>query len=298
MSKKYFRRDYNSNELYSSTVTHLRNKYYNLFRAQFKWNGLNYRQEDYIMRKFYGEGTVSAFKIKNLDELGFAPWAMQSWDMYDLPETVLLINEHNSPLIPRKIMTVDKDVCLGYIQRNKNTISMIVDWYIKRIAEVEMVINTNLNLQKIPFLLPTTPENKDKAEDIIRKILNNELVVFTDIDPNEISAVLTEAPYIVDKLVDYKTTLENNLKSFLGINNNGVEKQEQLQLGEINANNDEIMDSENSFFDCLNEWCDNIKETLGIEISVERTSEPIEVMGQVHENEEKPGPKEEEEDDE
>ena len=295
MSKKYFRRNNNANALYQDTVQHLRNKYYNLFRAQFKWNGLNYRQEDYIMRKFYGAGTVVAFKINNVNELGFAPWIMQSWDMYDLPETLLLINEHGSPLIPKKVMTVDKDVCIGYIQRNKKSIFSMVDWYIQRIAEVEMVINTNLQLHKMPFLLPTTPENKDKVEDIIRRILNNDLVVFTDIDPNEIAAVLTECPYIIDKLVDYKTTLENSLKSFLGINNNGVEKQEQLQLGEINANNDEIMDSENSFFDCLEEWCKNIKETLGIEISVERTSEPIEVMGQMHLNEEKPGPKETEE---
>ena len=297
MSKRrYYLDEQNPNEMYNKTVQVLRNKYFNLYRAQFKWNGINYRQEDYIMKKFYGDGTVSAFRIKNLDELGFAPWVRQSWDMYGLPETVLLINEHGSPLVPNDIQTVDKDVCIGYIQRNKKSIFMVVDWYVKRIAEVEMVINTNLQLHKMPFLVSVTEENKKKAEDIIKQILNNELVVFTDIETADLGAVSTIAPYIIDKLVDYKNTLENELKTYLGVNNNGVEKQEQLQLGEINANNDEIMDNENNFFDCLQEWCKNIKETLGIEISVERTSEPIEVMGQEHELTEKTGPKESEED--
>ena len=155
MSKRnYFKNWTNQNDLYAETVQIYRNKYYNLYRAQFKWNGLNYRQEDYIMRRFYQNGTVAAFKIKNIDELGFAPWSMNSWDMYDLPETVSLINEHGSPLIPIQPQVVDKDVCLGYIQRNKKPVAMIVDWYIKRIAQVEMVINTNLQLHKLPFIIP------------------------------------------------------------------------------------------------------------------------------------------------
>ena len=300
MSKKnYFKSLLNQNDVYAQTVQMYRNKYYNLYRAQFKWTGLNYRQEDYIMRRFWQNGTVAAFKIKNLEELGFAPWTLNSWDMYNLPETVTLINEHASPLIPATVQTVDKDVCLGYIQRNKKGIAMIVEWYIDRIAQVEMVINTNLELHKMPFLIPIDKENEAIARDTVQRILNNELVLFIEgADPTLFKAVVTEAPYIIDKLCDYKTTLENELKTYLGIDNNGVEKQEQLQMSEVNANNDEIMDSEGSFMDSLNEWCDNIKETLGITISVETTSKPVEMDGEGHDMTEKPGPKEGEEDEE
>lgn len=78
MSKKRYSRYRDPNADYEKCVQMYRNKYYNLFRANFKWTGLDYRQEDYIMRQLYGKGTVAAFKIKGIDELGFAPWAMQS----------------------------------------------------------------------------------------------------------------------------------------------------------------------------------------------------------------------------
>lgn len=289
--KKYYRKRQDVSRDFDDCVNIYRNRYFNAFRRQIKVNGLDYRQEEYVMKKFYGSGTVAAFKIKGIDELGFTQWAMQSWDMYDQPETVTLVNVHGSPLIPSRVMTVDKDVCLGYIQRNKKPISLIVDWYIKRIAQVEMVINTNLHLHKMPFLIPVA-EDQAKVEDTIDRILNNELVITVeDMDPNMFKAVITGAPYIIDKLHEYKVGLENELKTYLGIDNQGaVEKREQLNLDETNANNADINDGIEGFLDCLNEWADNIREVLGVDISFERASEPVVAIGEVHEGEQ-PGPK-------
>lgn len=290
MAKKNFRARKDAGIEFNECVQIYRNKYFNSFRRQIKTNGLDYRQEEYVMKKFYGSGTVAAFKIKGIDELGFAPWALQTWDMYDCPETVVLINEHASPLTPSKVMTVDKDVCLGYIQRNKKPISLIVDWYIKRIAQVEMVINTNLQLHKMPFLIPVA-EDQAKAQDIVDRILNNELVIFAeDVEPTTFKAVVTGAPYLIDKLHEYKVGLENELKTYLGIDNQGaVEKREQLNLDETNANNADINDGIEGFLDCLNEWADNIRQTLGINISFERASEPVTAIGEFHTGD-KPGP--------
>lgn len=293
-----FKSQEESIQLYNKAVNHYRNKYYNLFLAQFKWNGLNYRQKDFIMRKFWDEGTVAVIKDKFVDEPIFAQWILERKDMlYGVPDAVRLVNTYNSPLIPRGSLTVDKDVCIGYIQRNHKSIYSVVNWYAERIAQVEMVINTNLQLQKMPFLLSVT-EDADKVQDVINRILNNEIVITVEgFDINSINSVITETPYLIDKLVNYKVSLENELKTYLSINNNGVQKIQQLQMAEVNANNDEIMDSETNFFESLQEWCDNIKEVLGLNISVKSTSKPIKVEGQVHENEEKPGPKEEDEDD-
>lgn len=160
-----------------------------------------------------------------------------------------------------------------------------------------MVINTNLQLHKLPFVIPVD-EDKAKIEDAIKRILNNELVLFVEgVDPALFKAVSTEAPYIIDKLHEYKVGLENELKTYFGVDNQGaIEKREQLQLDEINAGNDEINDYANNFLDCLTEWCDNIKETLGKDLSVEPTSKPVEMSGEVHDGE-KPGPKGDEDND-
>ena len=293
MAKKtIFGRTYSQNDDYQKAINAYRNKYYNLYRANFKWTGINYRQEDYIMRKFWGLGTVSAFRIGGIDELGFAPWTLEEWDMYDMPERVLLVNEHGSPLIPNTVQTVDKDVVLGYAQKNKKPLKAMVDWYIERIVQVEMVINTNLNLHKMPFLIPVE-DDQAKIEDAVARILNNELVLFVQgADPSVFKAVATGAPYIIDKLHEYKVGLENELKTYLGIDNQGaIEKREQLQLDEINAGNDEINDHAHSILDSMKEFCERIKEVFGAIINVEPTSEPVNSIGEVHMGA-KPGPKE------
>lgn len=287
--------DKDVNQVYNQTVNMLRNKYYNLYRSNFKWNNINYRQEDFIMRKFWKDGTVAAFKIKGLDEIGFCSWGRCTIDMYGETETVNLVNQYGSPLVPSTIQVVDKDVVIGWIQSNRKPISMLVDWYIERIAQVDMVINTNLNLHKLPFLIPLDKgdkESKKAIEDAISKILNNELVLFVDgVEPSLFKAVSTQAPYIIDKLANYKKDLENELKTYLAVNNPGVTKIEQLQLSEVNANNDEINSHDEDFKEQLDKFCERIRETLGYDISVEIIREKVEDAGIAKEYEEAPGPK-------
>lgn len=288
----FFRRSKNQNREFATAVNMLRNKYYNLFRANFKWYGLNYREEDYIMRKFWGDGTVAAFKIKPVDVIGYTIYTQNSWDMYDNPETVLFINERGVPFIPATVQTVDRDCVIGYIQRNRKPLKMMVEYYIDRIAQVEMVINVNLNIHKMPFVIPVDSADA-KINDIVDRILNNELVIFApDVDPMTFKSIATGAPYIIDKLQDYKTALENELKTILGVDNSGsVQKREQMQLDEVNAVNDEINDYAGQYLDCLQEFCERVREVLGGDIWVEPTSAPVESIGEYHTGA-KPGPKE------
>lgn len=288
----------NVNDVYNQTVAMLRNKYYALYRSNFKWNNINYRQEDFIMRKFWADGTVCAFKIPAVDEIGFCSWARNTIDMYGETETVYLVNQYGSPLIPSTLQVVDKDVVIGWIQSNRKPLRMIVDWYIERIAQVDMVINTNLNLHKLPFLIPLDKGDKDaknKLQDVVSRILNNELVLFVEgVDPTLFKAVATEAPFIIDKLANYRKDLENDLKTVLGVNNPGVSKIEQLQLSEVQANDAEVNSHDTDYTYQLEQFCERIKETLGYDISVETVREPVEEVQEEKEYEEAPGPKGEE----
>ena len=285
----------NVNDVYNQTVNMLRNKYYALYRSNFKWNNIDYRQEDFIMRKFWADGTVCAFKIPNIDEIGFCSWARNTIDMYGETETVYLVNQYGSPLIPSTLQIVDKDVVIGWIQSNRKPLRMIVDWYIERIAQVDMVINTNLNLHKLPFLIPLDKGDKDaksKLQDVVSRILNNELVLFVEgVDPTLFKAVATEAPFIIDKLANYRKDLENDLKTVLGVNNPGVNKIEQLQLSEVQANDAEVNSHDTDYTYQLEQFCERIKETLGYDISVETVREPVEEVQEEREYEEAPGPK-------
>lgn len=285
-------------ELDYETVVHmLTNKYYNIYRSNFKTTGLNYREEQYVMNRFWENGTVAAFKLKHTDELGYAQWAMNTWDMYGEPETVNLINKYGSPLVPNGIQTVDKDVVIGYIQSNRKPLRMLVDWYVRRIAQVEMVLNTNLQLQKMPFIIPVDNGNeRAKLEDLVERIINDEIVIAVEgVEPAIFKSIATNVPYVIDKLQNYKKDLENDLLTYVGVNNSGSNKVEQLQLAEVNSNNEEINLSDTNFDINLAGFCSRVQETLGRTISIEISQPDVEESGEKHELTEKTGPKAEEE---
>ncbi|MCQ2088153.1 MAG: hypothetical protein MJZ37_08860 [Bacilli bacterium] len=296
--KKQFYGSRSAADVYRNTVHMLNNKYYNIYRSNFKTKGLTYREEQYVMNRFWEAGTVAAFNIKHTDALGYAQWAMNTWDMYGEPEQVNLINKYGSPLVPSGIQVVDKDVVIGYIQSNRKPLNMIVNWYVERIAQIQMVINTNLELHKMPFIIPVGDDSeKKKIMDVVDKILNNEIVIAVEgVEPNIFKAISTQVPYIIDKLENHMKNLENDLLTYLGVNNSGSNKVEQVQLSEVNSNNEEINLSDDNFNDNLKQFCRRVKEVLGKDISIEVSGQDAQADGQVHENDEKTGPKDDGED--
>lgn len=291
--KKVYKSSIDFGNVYDETCHMLNNKYYNIFRSNFYTEGLDYRQKKYVMDKFWNFGSVASFRIKNSDEIGFAKWNRITWDMYGEPETINLVNTYGSPLIPNGELVVDEDVVIIYIQSNRKPVKLIVDWYVKRIAQVECIINTNLQVQKMPFIIPVADENeKAKLEDVVERILNNEIVICVDgVEPQLFKAIATGVPYLVDKLQNYKKDLENDLLTYLGVNNSGSNKVEQLQMAEVNSNNEEINLSDSNFNTELQEGCERVKEVLNIIINIGVSSPDATNDGQEHDNDIKPGAK-------
>lgn len=138
-----------------------------------------------------------------------------------------------------------------------------------------MVINTNLQVSKLPWLIGVTPADKEKAEDIIDRILNDEVVVFSDMqDLQMVQSFATTTPYIIDKLYSYKTSLENELLTFLGLDNSQTDK--QLLVDQVNANNESINANQQSLLNHLEQFLDDINEVFGVSYSVEPTRKPVE----------------------
>lgn len=294
MTKTSRRIVYDISNNYDTICDMLNNKYYNLYRSNFRTKNLTYREEQYVMNRLWENGTVAAFKIKHTDKLGYTKWQRATVDMYGEPESVTLLNKYGTSFIPSTIQVVDKDVVIGYIQSNRKGVKKIVDWYVRRIAQVECIINTQLLLHSIPFLIPVEDGNEyKKLEDIVDRILNHEVVIGIEgVNPNIFKSISTNAPYLIDKLQNYKKDLENELLTYLGVNNNGTNKIEQLQLAEVNSNNEEINLSDDNFNTNLKQFCDRVKEVLGIEISIEICSPDASRDGIEHNYDEKPGPKE------
>lgn len=273
MSKEVKRNIKTIQEIRKNIKTVLNNKYYNLWMSKYETD-LDPEVYHYLFKKLWETGTIAGFAIKHTDELAVAPYTTQTYNMYDYPEKVQLVNVRNSPLIPRGNKVVNKDVVIGWCQSNHKSIKFMVDKYIDRILDVEMVINTQLETHKLPFLIGISPEDKKRADDIVSKILNNEPVVFMDLnDLNLVKTLVNGNPYIIDKLVEYKQTIECELLTYLGLDNAVSQK---VNLDITNANNNLINAFKADIDYNIQNFVNDCAEYLGINFYLNMRQDDIE----------------------
>ena len=270
-------------ELLKEVSDNYTDKYYNIWMSKFKWTGLDEetkeQQENYIMRKLWSDGSLAIRNIANTNLIALMPFATISYNYLDFPETVNLINKRgvSEVIIPSGEQVVNKDVAIVYCLPSHKPIKQLVKYYTDRIAQVEIIIANNLKLQNIPFVIGCNEEDKDSMEDIVERILNNEIVVYSAVgDINKLQTLATTAPYLIDKLKAYQVSLENELLTILGIDNSGVQaKKAQMLVDEVNANNDAINDFGNSIIDELKSWLERANKVLNRNISIEAKSKPV-----------------------
>lgn len=154
----------------------------------------------------------------------------------------------------------------------------MVRYYVDRMVQVEMVINTNLNLQKMPFLVGVNSEDELKMKDVVKKIINNELVIFASLeDLQRVQTMATQTPYIIDKLKEHWRCLEQELMTYLGVDNNGSESLEQthVSVDAVNANNDVINDYGSAIEAEINKFLDRINKHFNRQIKIRAVSKPV-----------------------
>ena len=269
--------------LVKNVVDNYKNKYYNIWMSRFIWNGLDEdlseQEENYIMRRFWSEGKVALRNIANTGMLAMCPFSEIKYNYLDFPDSITLVNKRgvSEQIIPTGEQIVNKDVAIVYCLPNHKPIEYVVNFYVDRIAQAEVLINNNLKLQNMPFVIGVTEDDKEEFEDIITRILNNELIVFTSVgDLNKLQTLTTNSPYIVDKLKSYEVSLENELLTILGIQNSGSQaKKAQMLVDEVNANNDVISDFGMAIKDEITKWLDRANAVLGRQLSIEEKSRPV-----------------------
>ena len=216
------------------------NKYKMLSLNMFRWEGLPQTIESrHIENSLFNYGLCL---IVNDDDLGFISVPC-NYGAY--------MNVNN---VPTEVITCGFNYIktFDYIRKDKNKCQLILNNdlaigneqyiydYAQRMFEVENCIRVNINQQKFPWFVNTTPNNKKTMEVMFEKVMNGEPYILGSKDQIGNVEVLTlNTPYIADKLNEYKYELEREVLSFHGLNNN-FEKKERLLVDEVNSNNDFI----------------------------------------------------------
>lgn len=141
-----------------------------------------------------------------------------------------------------------------------------IELFAKRLANADRTCDINLNAQKTPVLIAVDDTQRLTMENVYKEYSGNQPVIFGDknqINSNYIKAIKTDAPYIIDKVTDYKKEIWNECLTFLGISNMAVEKKERLVTDEANSNNELVNLNLQSFLVPRQKACEEFNKLFG-----------------------------------
>lgn len=263
-------------------------KFFNKWMNKYDFPKLNYQQKHYIMKKFWGEGSIACATIASADPslaglmidkivdmkentIIFAPWTFANrYNIYDFPTHIRLINVRGVKFIPKKELELDKEAVIIYAQKNHKSVFSSIEVKINEIVDLQMKKRVALKAQSQGWMFAFSPEDFEQAKVLQEQLENDEPYMFVPLSEVDKAKALTSgANYIVDKLQAEIDGRVNEVLTMLGVNNIGVgEKKEHLIVDEVNANNEDINQQSYSFTSEIEDGFERVKEVLGFDCPV------------------------------
>ena len=149
-----------------------------------------------------------------------------------------------------------------------------IQLFAQRLYEAERTIEVNIKAQKTPVIILCDEKQRLTMKNVYQKFEGNEPVIFgkKGLDLDDIKVLRTDAPFVADKLEEYKRNVWSEALSFLGINNIMTEKKERLVTGEVDANNELIDLSAQTMLLTRQLACEQYNKLWGGNISVRQRS--------------------------
>ena len=141
--------------------------------------------------------------------------------------------------------------------------------YVNRVAKLERTMDLNIDAQKTPYMIETSPEIHLSIQNIFKQIKEMDEVVYVDQKTgikDNVKVLKLDVPYLVDKLYTQKTNEFNDLLNFLGINT-VKEKTAHILYKEATAT-DELTDSYLDMFSSTRIRALEIAKKRGIDLSL------------------------------
>ena len=229
-------------------------------RSMFEWENLpKSMNEIWLERSLYYDGQAAILKDKKFGFINTRATTAGKLNLYGLPTKLHCYSiEYDTTrsvyngLLPN---VKEEQQCI-LVQNNWNRIPT---WYAMqlfayRLYEAQRSADTNIKNQKFPVLVLTNDKQKQSMINLYNNYDGNQPVIVADknlMEANELKSVNTNAPYVADKLIDYKKEIMNEALTYLGINNIMLEKKERLVQDEANSNNELINLNLQKFLDGL-----------------------------------------------
>lgn len=213
-------------------------QYYNrlleLAINMYEWKNLpDTIDERFLELTLFSDGMAVYFRDEVLGDLCLQTMIGGNLDVYRIPmeRTAYATNGYQVQLNPLNSVII--------FNNYTHTNSMLdVEMYARRLYEIERTIDVNVKAQKTPILIQGSEAQRLTLKNLYMQYDGNEPFIFGDdkLNVTGLNVLVTNAPYVADKLNVLKRQIWNEALTYLGIDNANTEKKERLVSSEVETN--------------------------------------------------------------
>ena len=257
-------------------------RFYNQFQSKYEVSGdcLTDESLDYMMRRFWSDGTCALYRIPNTNILGVAQFAPVLYNIWDKPDTLQLITRRDASkmLIPTKTLMNKKDVVIAKIRPDGKPLYPLAKYYANKLSSIDKAIECNMLAVRTPWILLADASNIKRINEFMRRYISDEIcLTLNPDDVNSIQVLQTTANYIIDKLEVEKTQTLHEALDELGFDN-CAETGNRAIVAEVSINSAATQDINDMYNQCLKQMEDNVKEVLGLTLHFEPRSKQVQLL--------------------
>lgn len=119
--------------------------------------------------------------------------------------------------------------------------SNMMELFAWRLYLAQRTCDVNISSQRFPVMVVGDDKQRLMLENLYNQYDGNQPFIFgnkNQLSDDMLKAIRTDAPYVADKITDYKKEIFNEALTYLGVNNISVQKKERLTEAESNENNE------------------------------------------------------------
>ena len=267
-------------ELNDATFLDYLNRFRRIALSMFEWVNLPKSMNSrYLELSLYYNGKAALLKTKKYGFINTKCAGTGYVNIYGLPTKLNCysydFNEQRELYIGLNPLDSEKDKenkeykeCI-LVQNNWEALPTVssMELFAWRLYQASRVCDVNIEAQKTPVLLVADETQRLFLENLYQQYNGNQPFIFGDKDQlgeKTIRSINTQAPYVADKITEYKKEIWNEALTFLGVNNIMLEKKERLVTDEANSNNELINLNLESFLAPRLEACKKFNEKFGL----------------------------------
>jgi hypothetical protein len=246
------------------------NYYYERFKelamSMFEWKNVPSSIDvRYLEEVLFEQGQAVFFEDEVMGKLALKNVPQGKLDVYRIPILRRAIgdNGYNKKL-------TNKDSVIIYNNNLHTSCVEAIRMFAIRISDLDRTIDVNAKAQKTPVLINCDENERFSLEQLYKDYEGNIPFIFGDkkLNPNSMTVLKTDAPYVSDKIYELKTQIWNEALTYLGISNTNVVKKERMISDEVIRNMGGTIASRYSRLEARRTACEQINKMFGENIEV------------------------------